>query len=86
MVTQYWIAALAAPVLLPDGIQTAQTDRLADETAQFTTGAGIPLSPAANPTVTDSLDGLPSGLNFNADANEGVARGTMDANPVTPAR
>ena len=52
MRTQYWIAALliavlAAPVLLPGGIQTARADRLADETARFTTGVGRPPSPAA---------------------------------------
>ena len=52
MITQYWIAALliatlAAPALLPDGIQTAQADRLADETARFATEAGRPPSPTA---------------------------------------
>ena len=52
MRTQYWIAslliaALAAPVLLPGGIQTARADRLADETAQFRAGVGRPPSPTA---------------------------------------
>ena len=52
MRTQYWIAALliavlAAPLLLPGGIQTARADRLADETARFTTGVGRPPSPTA---------------------------------------
>ena len=52
MRTQYWIAslliaALAAPALLPGGIQTARADRLADETVQFTTGVGRPPSPTA---------------------------------------
>ena len=52
MRTQYWIAALliaalAAPMLLPGGIQTARADRLADETAQFKAGAGRPPSPTA---------------------------------------
>ena len=52
MRTQYWIAALliaafAAPMLLPGGIQTARADRLADEIARFTTGVGRPPSPAA---------------------------------------
>ena len=52
MRTQYWIAALliaalAAPMLLPGGIQTARADRLADETAQFRAGVGRPPSPTA---------------------------------------
>ena len=52
MSTKYWMAALlmaalAVPALLPGGIQTAQADRLADETAQFTAGAGRPPSPTA---------------------------------------
>ena len=52
MRTRYWIAtlliaALAAPVLLPGGIQTARADRLADETAQFRAGVGRPPSPMA---------------------------------------
>ena len=52
MRTQYWISALliaafAAPMLLPGGIQTARADRLADETAQFRAGVGRLPSPTA---------------------------------------
>ena len=52
MRTQYWIAALliaalAAPMLLPGGIQTARADRLADETARFRAGVGRPPSTTA---------------------------------------
>ena len=39
------ITALVAPALLPGDIQTAQADRFADETAQFTEKVGRPPSP-----------------------------------------
>ena len=47
VITALLIAALAAPALFPGSIQTAQAAPLADETAQFTAGAGRPPSPTA---------------------------------------
>ncbi len=55
MRTKYWIAALlmaalAASALLPAAYKPPKPDRLADETAQFTTKVGRPPSPTVKDT------------------------------------
>ena len=64
------ITALVAPALLPGGIQTAQADCLADETAQFEAGAGRPPSPTAKDAVGWTDLHYVAALNFVSLAKE----------------